>query len=238
LFSNYEEWFVETVRAACSNPEVNWIIKIHPAHVAKSAMERYQGEPAELIAVRERIGELPPHISVVPAGTDINTFSLFAVMDYCLTVRGTIGIEAASFGIRVLTAGTGRYDHKGFTTDSKTREEYLERLDHIQDIPPLSDSERELAERFAYGAFIIRPLPLTTLSIEHERDIEATTRIWINAKSALDLASAPDLNAFAEWAADRTSEDFLWRPEGLQPPPLLEEASPVKASHVSPLARA
>ena len=212
LFSNYEEWFVETVRAACANPEVNWIIKIHPAHVAKSAMERYQGEPAELIAVRERIGELPPHVSVVPAGTDINTFSLFAVMDYCLTVRGTIGIEAASFGIRVLTAGTGRYDHKGFTTDSETREEYLERLAHIQDIPPLPAGDRELAERFAYGAFILRPLPLTTLSIEHDRDIEATTRIRLNARTVQDLLDAPDLRAFGDWASNRQQEDFLWLP--------------------------
>ena len=210
LFSNYEDWFVETVRAACANPKVNWIIKIHPAHVAKSAMERYQGEPAELIAVHERLGELPSHISIVPASTDINTYSLFPVMDYCLTVRGTVGIESASLGIRVLTAGTGRYDHKGFTTDSETREEYVERLAHIQDIPPLPDAERELAERFAYGAFILRPLPLTTISIEHERDIEATTRVRLNAKSAQDLASAPDLKAFAKWAGDGRKEDFLW----------------------------
>ena len=214
LFSNYEDWFVETVRAACANPKMNWIIKIHPAHIAKSAMERYQGEPAELMAVHERLGELPPHISVIHASTDINTFSLFSLMDYCLTVRGTIGIEAASFGIRVLTAGTGRYDHKGFTTDSQTREEYLGRLAHIQDIPPLPDAERELAERFAYGAFILRPLPLTTVSIEHERDIEATTRIRLNAKSSLDLASAPDLKAFAEWAGDGRKEDFLWSVSG------------------------
>lgn len=230
LFSNYEEWFVETVRAACANPDVNWIIKIHPAHIAKSAMERYKGEPAELVAVHERVGPLPSHVSVIGASTDINTFSLFSVMDYCLTVRGTIGIEAASLGIRVLTAGTGRYDHKGFTTDSDTREEYLSRVANIQTLPELSSTEQQLAERFAYGAFVLRPLPLTTLSIEHERDIEATTRIRLNAKSALDLASAPDLKAFAEWVGDGRKEDFLWSVSRLgtdKGEPALELAEPV-----------
>jgi len=211
LFNNYEDWLVETVRAACGNPRVNWIIKIHPAHVAKSAMERYDGEPAEMVAIRERVGPLPAHVRVIPPETDINTFSLFAIMDYCLTVRGTIGIEAASFGVRVLTAGTGRYDHRGFTEDSATREQYLAQVSAIEQLTPLSAAERALAQRFAYGALVLRPLPLTSLSIEHNADIEATTRIWLKAGSADALRSAPDLGALGAWAADGGQEDFLWQ---------------------------
>lgn len=216
LFANYEDWLVETVRAACANPRVNWIIKIHPAHVAKSAMERYDGEPAELVAIRERVGPLPAHVRVIPPDTDINTFSLFAVMDYCLTVRGTIGIEAASFGSRVLTAGTGRYDHRGFTTDSESREAYLESVAAIDSLPPLSATERGRAQRFAFGAFVRRPIPLTTLSIDHGRDVEATTRISLNARTSRELRDAADLNALAAWAADGEAEDFLW-PQPMMP---------------------
>lgn len=210
LFNNYEDWLVETARAACANPRVNWIIKIHPAHVAKNAMDKYQGEVAELVAIRERVGPLPDHVKVIPPDTDLNTYSLFGLIDYCLTVRGTIGIEAASFGIRVLTAGTGRYDHRGFTTDSDTREQYLARIAAIDSLGPLSAPERQLAERFAYGAFVLRPLPLTSLSIEHERDLAATTRISLNARSSAELRQALDLNRVAEWAADGRQEDFLW----------------------------
>ena len=209
LFNNYEDWLVETVAAACANSRVNWIIKIHPAHVAKSAMERYDGEPAELTAIRERVGPLPPHVVVIPPTTDINTYSLFAIMDYCLTVRGTIGIESASFGIRVLTAGSGRYDHRGFTTDSESREEYIRRLAAIETLPPPTPAERELAERFAYGAFLLRPFTLTSVAIEHERDLEATMRIRLTAGSSEELRRAPDLNAFGDWAADGGQEDFL-----------------------------
>lgn len=209
LFANYEDWLVETVRAACVNTRVNWIIKIHPAHVAKSAMERYGGEPAELVAIRDRVGPLPSHVRVIPADTDINTFSLFAIMDYCLTVRGTIGIEAACFGARVLTAGTGRYDHRGFTTDFDTRQSYLAQLAAIESLPPLSSSERGRAQRFAYGAFVRRPIALTSISIEHARDREATTQIRLKARSSRELRQAADLNALAAWAADGYQEDFL-----------------------------
>jgi hypothetical protein len=209
LFNNYEDWLVETVRAACANPRVNWVIKIHPAHVAKSAMERFTGEAAEIVAIRERVGPLPPHVVIVPPDTTINTYSLFAIMDYCLTVRGTIGIEAASFGIRVLTAGTGRYDHRGFTIDSETREQYLSRLAAIDAIPPTTPAERERAERFAYGAFLLRPFALTSIAIAHEKDVEATMRIEVRARSSEELRHAPDLTAFAAWAADGRQEDFL-----------------------------
>jgi hypothetical protein len=215
LFNNYEDWLVETVRAACANPRVNWIIKIHPAHVAKSAMERFTGEAAEIAAIRSRVGELPPHVAIIPPDTTVNTYSLFAIMDYCLTVRGTIGIEAASFGIRVLTAGTGRYDHRGFTVDSDTREEYLARIAAIESLHAMPAAERELAERFAYGAFILRPFALTSISIAHERDVEATMRIGITARSSEELRGAPDLNAFAAWVADGRQEDFLAIPAAI-----------------------
>ncbi|HYB94430.1 MAG TPA: hypothetical protein VEC39_05630 [Vicinamibacterales bacterium] len=209
LFDNYEDWLIETVRAAAANDAVNWIIKIHPVHVAKSAMEKISGEAGEIAAISQRIGALPPHITLVPPDTDINTYSLFPLMDYCLTVRGTIGIEAASFGVRVLTAGTGRYDHRGFTVDSATAAEYLQRLATLQSMPRMTVAERDLAQRYAYGAFLLRPLPLRAIVISHDRDIEATTRVRVDARTSAELRRAPDLCAFAAWAAG-DDEDFLW----------------------------
>jgi hypothetical protein len=212
LFDDYEQWFIEIVRAACANDKVNWVIKIHPANVGKSLKEGFKGEPAEVTALRNHIGKLPSHIFLIPAESDISTFSLFALMDYCLTVRGTIGIEAASFGIPVLTAGTGRYDHKGFTIDSDSRDQYLERIGHIQDTPRLSLAERELAERYAYGIFLLRPLPLRTVTVEFHKDHGAEnnfTKTRINITSKEDWHSATDLRAFSQWVNGSRDADFL-----------------------------
>ena len=158
LFDNYTDWFVQTVQTACKNDQINWIIKIHPANLGKTGNGGNAGESAEVTSLRSHIGNLPSHIFIIPADSNISTYSLFALMDYCVTVRGTVGIEAAVHGIPVLTAGTGRYDHKGFSIDSETREEYLGKIAHIKEINPLSPNQRDLAQKYAFGLFILRPL--------------------------------------------------------------------------------
>jgi hypothetical protein len=129
-------------------------------------------------------------------------------MDYCVTVRGTVGIEAASFGIPVLTAGTGRYDRLGFTVDSESRGQYLDRLAHIQDLPLLTARERELAERFAYGVFIARPLTLRTVALEYQRDAKASLQTRVCLPKGQELHAAADLRALAAWIQSG-QEDFL-----------------------------
>lgn len=213
LFSSYAEWYVETVRAACANPAVNWIIKVHPGHVVKNVRDGIRGEPAEIEILRRRGEPLPPHVFVLPADSDVNTYSLFSMIDYAVTVRGTIGIEAASFGIPVLTAGTGRYDRRGFTVDSDSREEYLARIARIQEIPPLPPTQRDLAERFAYGLFLARPMPLETVALRYRRDEKATLDVDIRASGAEDWRRAADLAAFARWIRDSREADFLVAPE-------------------------
>ena len=211
LFEGYEHWLIETVRAACANPHVNWVFKIHPANVVKSAWENYSGEPAEVVAIRRHIGHLPPHVKILPASSDISTYSLFDVMDYCVTVRGTVGIEAAARGINALTAGTGRYSGHGFTIDSSSKEEYLARLASIHEVPPMAAARQELAERFAFGAFVLRPWRLETLAIDYERDEEAKMKVGLNVQTADELRAAPDLNAFANWVSNSGDQDFLER---------------------------
>jgi Capsule polysaccharide biosynthesis protein len=212
LFDNYQDWLIETLRAASANPRVNWVVKIHPAHVVKDAWEGRASEPAEVAAIREHVGTLPPHVFLIPASTDINTYSLFEIMDCCVTVRGTIGVEAASLGIAVVTAGTGRYDRRGFTIDSETRDEYLDRLARIHELPRPTLEQRNLAERFAYGTFVMRPFSLQTISIDYGRDVQASMKVEINAETSEQLRAAPDLRALAGWLGCSASEDYLERP--------------------------
>lgn len=204
LFRSYEHWLMETVRVACENTHVNWVIKIHPANVSKQGHQ----EPAEVVALKKAFGALPQHISVIPADSDISTYSLFSFIDYCVTVRGTTGIEAASFGIPVVTAGTGRYERKGFTIDSNTCDQYLNRIARIQEIPRLSTAEQELAERYAYGIFLLRPLPLSTIELNSWVQNELQ-EVRINVATNAQWRHAPELRAFAQWLNSSHNPDFL-----------------------------
>ena len=165
LFENYETWLEQVVKAAYKNTDVNWVIKLHPDLMWKLKLENYNGKLRDLLVIENAAGGLPPHIKIVPPETDIDTLSFFGITDYCLTVRGTIGIEMACRGIPVITAGTGRYSGMGFTVDSSTPEQYLARLARIQDTAPMTGSgDGNLARRFAFMLFKMRPWTMKSTS--------------------------------------------------------------------------
>ena len=210
LFADYKDWFCQAIKAAAANDRLNWIIKIHPAGLVKDARDGYRGESSELIAIRETLGILPAHIKLIPVDSPISTFSLFDVMDYCLTVRGTIGVEAAAFGAAVLTAGTGRYDGYGFTIDAGSREEYLAKLAKLEEVSRPAPKQIELARRYAYGLFLLRPLKLDSVKFHYRRDQSASLQIVLGLRGAQQLTSSPDLKALASWLAG-SDEDLVGR---------------------------
>jgi hypothetical protein len=137
---------------------------------------------------------------------------MFEIADYAVTVRGTVGIEAALFGIPVVTAGTGRYAGRGFTLDSSTREEYLEKLARLETHPRLSAEQVERAERFAYGTLFCRPLPLSSVSVEFQRDGTATPKVVAHCQTREQWLAAPDMRQLADWLAEGKSEDIAVMP--------------------------
>lgn len=153
----YEAWLVETVRAAASNREVNWVLKLHPANVYRNARLGYSGKYGELLALEHAFGKTPDFLRVVYPEEKTSPLSFFKITDYGITVRGTVGLELPCFGIPTLTAGTGRYADKGFTVDSRTQEEYLEKIRSIHRIPALTAAQIQLGQRYAYFVFRARP---------------------------------------------------------------------------------
>ena len=208
LFESYEEWFLETMKVAYANRQVNWIVKIHPANLVKNARDGVGSEPSEVLAIRSLGEAVPSHVRIIQPDSNISTLSLYSVMDYCVTVRGTVGIEAASFGVPVFTAGTGRYDRRGFTIDSDTRREYLDRLRLIHETPVLSADERDLAERFAYGIFLARPFTLRTVTMEFQRDAKVSLHSVVRLPKGQSPAAASDLRLLTDWVRSG-AEDFL-----------------------------
>jgi hypothetical protein len=213
LFADQEEWLVQTVRAACANEHVNWIVKLHPATLWKLKREGLAGELDEERALRRRIGLLPAHIALLRPESDVSTRSVFDLTDVGITIRGSIGFELPCLGVPVLTAGTGYYAGRGFTIDSATPEEYLGRLAAIEAIPPLTPEEVELARRHAFGLFrlrsvrfpsfqaTIRPLRQMGHPLDHDVAIRIGTRE--------ELERAADLRRFADWAVDSQELDYL-----------------------------
>jgi hypothetical protein len=212
LFEDYGEWFAETVRAAAANPHLNWLIKLHPANLWKRARDRAEGEFSELRLIRERVGMLPPHVKLLFPDNDISSLSLFLFTDYGITVRGTSGMELPCFGKPTLTAGTGRYSGLGFTIDSRSAGEYLDRLARLQDVPPMTEEQTNRARRHAHAAFLLRPWRMTSFrSIFDYRKKGAHAldhNVVCNVGSLSEARRNGDLARWATWAAT-TAIDYL-----------------------------
>ncbi|MEX2642689.1 MAG: hypothetical protein WD270_04505 [Acetobacterales bacterium] len=209
LFDGYEDWFCRTLQTAAANGRLNWVIKVHPANRVKSARDGAQGEYSEMRAISRVLGTLPPHIRVIEPETDVNTLSVFALADYCLTVRGTVGIEAACRGIRTLTAGTGRYDRRGFTTDFDQIDTYLTALARLHELPPMPSEQVELARRFAYASFIGRSVPLESVDFAFRKDSTATMEASLRPTDRDALLAAPDARRIGDWIASGADDLVL-----------------------------
>jgi hypothetical protein len=208
LFKDYTEWFVETIRAAIGNDRLQWVVKLHPAHLVKAKQKNTERRPAELDVIEKEFGSLPPHITLVHPDTEVSTYSLFEIADYTVTVRGTVGIESSLFGVPAITAGTGRYDRRGFTVDSSSREEYLRKLATLESIPRLTPEQVTCAERYAYGLLFWRPLALSSASLEFERGEKALPKFVIQCRTRSQWLASPDMNRLSRWIAEGVFEDM------------------------------
>ena len=212
LFDDYTHWLIETIRAASANSRLQWVVRLHPAHLVKAKVNKDDGTPSELAVIENVFGKLPPHVKLLIPDNELSTYSLFKIADYAVTVRGTVGIEAALFGVPVVTAGTGRYDRRGFTLDSSTRQEYLEKLATLETYPRLSAEQVENAERYAYGVFFCRPLRLSSASLEYEHDAMATPKVMVHCQTRDQWLASPDMRQLSDWIADGKAEDMLILP--------------------------
>ena len=191
LFDTRADWLIETARAACENDRVNWVIQTGSDRGA---------------SLRTELRSLPTHVAVVSGDSEISAASLISLMDYCVTMEDSVGIEAARLGIPVLTAGEGVIEGKGFTVDSPSRHWYRARIRQVDEIRPLTRRQIDLAERFAYAYFVSRPLKMESITIDLEPQL---AEAHVNIGDVDDWHTAEDLRSIADFLNDPSQIDLL-----------------------------
>lgn len=210
LFDDYEHWLIETVKAACENNQVQWFIKLHPDYTWKMKDMGGGVHPRDVVALETGVGQLPDHIHVINPETPITTYSFFPVIDYCITVRGTIGLEAPCFSVPVFTAGTGRYANLGITVDSSSKEEYINRMLHIHEYPKMNPEQTSLARRHAWAVFDKRLIIFDSFELTRKlKNYGLETHVEIPLRSSKEFLEAEDLQSFAQWVLESGEEDYL-----------------------------
>jgi len=206
------EWLIETVRVATRNKSINLIIKLHPANIYRFANENYKGQYGELQTLKGILDKSPKNLRIIYPDDDICPTSLFEFLDYAVTVRGTIGIEIPCFGKPVLTAGTGRYSGYGFTEESNTPEEYLDKIHNIHLIPELSEHRKRLAILHAYWFFIGRPAKYDSIAKDVYRypiGHPFYRDIIFKVKNNWDINRNQQLQSIVSWITNSKTEDYF-----------------------------
>lgn len=213
LYPDYERWLVETVRGAIANPELDWVVKVHPVNIWRSRMDGAPMEQLEAKLLQSEFGELPAHVTLMAADTEVNTFSLFSAIDFGITVRGTIGMELPCFGMPVVTAGTGRYSGRGFTIDPPDISAYQDILASLHKQPRLTNKQIQLARRYAYGAFFMRPYSMRSFMLQsgdRAHGVAALQQtVRLDEPALMDAVVGGDLAGIAEFVVDGRPEDLL-----------------------------
>jgi hypothetical protein len=193
-FDSLIEWTLETIDAFAARPDLQLVIRIHPAEIRGTARSR---QPmAQVIA--ERRPDLPANVFIIGPADDVSTY---AVMEHCnsVLIYGTkTGVELAAMGVPVIVAGEAWIKGKGLTLDAETRGEYAALLATLP-LPGRLDARTvEQAKKYAYHFFFRRMMPLKIM----RRD--ASSLFFRPA-----IASVDDLASGADEGLDRLCEGVL-----------------------------
>ena len=155
-FPDIVEWLVQTCEYFATRPDLQLIIRVHPAEISGFPPSR---QPI-LGELRKRLPVLAPNIIVVPPESDMSTYALMSLCNAAIIYGTKMGVELTSVGLPVIAAGEAWIRNKGLTHDASTPAEYFRILQQLPFSERLGASQLARARRYAYHFFFNRMIPL------------------------------------------------------------------------------
>lgn len=197
LFENYEDWFIQTLISAKKNKDINWIVKFHPANIVKNNRENIKTNHLEQKIFNKYIKELPKNFRLLKEDIFFSSYNLNNIIDYCITVRGTPGIECAFSEKRVIVAGSGRYSHRGFTIEPNNIEEYTKLLENLPN--ENFNLNFDNAKKYFCHVYNNKPLNLNFIEQGYKKNFTADSYIKYNISNYDDFCNANDVKSMLNW---------------------------------------
>jgi hypothetical protein len=184
-FRDMWEWLVTTIRYFEQRPELQLIIRVHPAELRGHIQSR---QPVAVEIARE-FGRIPKNVYIIPPESDLSTYAVMLQCDSVLIYGTKTGVELTSLGVPVVVAGEAWIRNKGITIDAASREEYRQILDSLPLGRRLSEEQMRRAKKYAYHFFFRRMIPLET--VEYVPG-EAWASYAIDVKGLADVEPGAD----------------------------------------------
>ena len=160
-FPSMLDWLVETIAYFAKRPELQLLIRVHPAEVKNpvKSRETVVGELTRLVP------ELPPNVFVIPATASANSYAIARASNAAIIYGTKMGVELAYMGVPTIVAGESWARNKGITLDAESREGYFALLDRLPLNTGLDTATKLRAARYAFHFFFRRTIPLEFLTV-------------------------------------------------------------------------
>jgi hypothetical protein len=155
-FPNMMDWIRTTVRWFAVRPDLQLLIRVHPAEISGNVPSRQR----VVEALGAEFPALPQNVKIVSPQDTISTYALAAIAD-CALIYGTkMGVELSARGMPVIVAGEAWVRGKGFTIDCSDREDYFRALDRLPMRWRLPEEDIKRAKAYAFHFFYRRMIPM------------------------------------------------------------------------------
>ena len=193
-FPNLIDWAVRTIDYFRGRPDLQLLLRIHPAEVRGTSPSR---QPL-LAEIEKRFATLPPNVFIIPPESPVSTYAAMELCDSVLIYGTKTGVELAAVGVPVVVAGEAWIKDKGLTLDAETPEHYFRILDGLPIGQRLAPEVVEAAQKYAYHFFFRRMMPLPFLE-----------KVSSNLFFTPNIASVDDLSEARSAALDIVCDAIL-----------------------------
>ena len=155
-YRDMRDWVFDSIAHFAKHPELQLLIRVHPAEVRGTLVSRQQIIPE----IQKRFPQLPKNVFIVLPESSVDTYRAMMQCDSVLIFGTKTGMELATLGIPILVAGDAWVRDKGITLDAHTRDEYLKLLERLPLGERLDKKTIERARKYAYHFFFRKMIPV------------------------------------------------------------------------------
>ena len=155
-FESMIDWLTKTIGYFAGRPELQLMIRIHPAEHSGTLPSR---QPV-MAEIESAFPQLPENVFIIPADSRLSTYAAISPCNAAIIFGTKMGVELTATGMPVIVAGEAWIRGKGVTMDAASQEDYFRLLDSLPLPGRLEPELQERALKYAYHFFFRRMIPL------------------------------------------------------------------------------
>lgn len=168
-FESMFKWLEYTIHEMNHLPQLQLIIRVHPAEVR---LPNQESRERVIDRLAQTYPSLPENVVIISPESNISSYALIDLSTAIGVYTSTIGLEGALRGVPVFVTGKTHYRNKGFTYDIDDPKQYSKFLREISILKSISSERIALARRYAHLFFLRSMLPISLVTEKNEHSIQ------------------------------------------------------------------